>query len=601
MVAAIRPPSQPALRKATPDREAIARSLQEKRQITVRLSLACALLAGASLLSASEASHAARRARKAEKAGRLSDAYLLYSQASRLKPANRLYRSKVAALEEKAILASETTKAAEAEAAAEKGKEAPAEQEAVKITDVFDPLSSQDAETISRLAPPAELHAKPGKFDLDLQGNARALFEQVSRLYGLDVVFDGDYDGGPPRRFRLEQAGYREALYGLQSATSSIVVPLNSTLFLVAKDDPRKRTDLEQTATVTIPIPQALTAQELIEIGQVVRQVTGVEKLAWDNKTSSLVIRDRVSRVFPAQALVTTLFSYKAQVAVELQLIEIRKSDVLSYGLSLPNTFTAAYKGIEQSVNTIAGLLPSNANNPFPFGSSSYNFIALASQAATNSTEAAFRGLFPNSLSLFSIGLGAANALANFSESIGRTILKTDLRTTDAQAASFHIGDRYPILTGSYSAGTTVQSQYLPAAPFTFENLGLTLKITPHVHGMDEISVDLESEYELLTGQTVNGNPVISSRKLTAVVRLQNDEWGLIAGLVLQNNTRSTSGTVGLSQIPILGHLFEQKNKQNDDSEILILMKPRLLSLPGEQKAMQQIRVGSEARPFLPL
>src|SRR5260370_39660439 len=44
--------------------------------------------------------------------------------------------------------------------------------------------------------------------------------------------------------------------------------------------------------TVTVPIPQYISVQELVEIAQAVRQASGVEKLSWDNKTGSVVMRD---------------------------------------------------------------------------------------------------------------------------------------------------------------------------------------------------------------------------------------------------------------------------------------------------------------------
>ena len=342
----------------------------------------------------------------------------------------------------------------------------------------------------------------------------------------------------------------------------------------------------------------------MIEIAQAVRQTLDIQKLAWDTKSNTIVIRDRMSRAIPAQVLFQNLLSYRAQVMIDLQLIEIRKSEMVSYGINLPNMFTAAFTGLPTTTTTtgvVAGTLPSTTNNPFPFGSRSYQYISQASATTTSILQNAYRGLFPNSLSLFSLSISEAQTLANFSDSRSRTMLKAELRASDAMPSTFHLGDRYPIVTGSFSAGTAVQTGTVTPVPsFTFEDLGITLKITPHIHGMEEVSLEIESEFKILTGQMVNGNPVISNRKMNAAVRLREDEWGLVAGLVSGSDSRETDGTIGLSNIPLIGRLFRTHTKEKDDSEVLILIKPRLVNLPGAEMVTTPVRVGTEAHPFIP-
>jgi len=543
---------------------------------------------------ASEASVAAKQARKAERKGEVSRAFLLYSQAAVLKPANKNYRAKAASLATRAALSSKV-EPPDTAGSAEPAIVGEPEQ-------YFDSLTARDYASMGQPLPTPELHARPGRFDLDLQGDFKTLWAQVARVYGLDTVFDGDYENGRQLHFQLDQADYREALHSLEAATGAFATPLSPALFIVAKDTPAKRNDLEQVVTVSVSVPQAITTQELIEIGQAVRQTLDIQKLAWDTKTNTLVIRDRMSRALPAQALLENLLNYRPQVLVELQLIEIRKSDVVNFGISLPNMINVAFTGRSGTVaGTIAGSLPANTNNPFPFGSRSYQYIAQASATTTGILQNAFRGLFPNSLSLYSLSVNEAQALANFSDSRSRTMLKAELRASDAQASTFHLGDRYPIVTGSYSAGSPAQAGFTPAPSFTFEDLGITLKVTPHIHGMEEVSLEVESEFKLLTGQVVNGNPLIFNRKLNASVRLRDDEWGMVAGLTSRSDARETNGTIGLSNIPLLGHLFRTRTRQKDESEIIILMKPRLVNLPGAETVTRAVRVGTEVHPFIPL
>ena len=538
----------------------------------------------------SEASDAAKQARKAVKNGEVSKAYLLYQQASTLEPKNRKYRAKASNLETRAAISS---------------KVEPAASEPEAFTDpaeIFDSITAKDYAAARQPAPAVELRARAGRFDLDLQGSFQSLWTQLARIYGIETVFDTDYEKGRQLHFQLEQADYREALHSLELATGAFVTPIAPTVVIIAKDTLAKRNDLEQNITVSVPVPQATTTQELIEIAQAVRQTLDLQKLAWDTKSNTIIIRDRMSRVIPAQAVLESLLNYRPQVIVELQLIEVRKSELVSYGINLPNMLNVAFTGqLNGAIGTVAGSLPANANNPFPFGSRSYQYISQAASTATNMLQGAYRGLFPNSLSLFSLSVSEAEALANFSDSRSKTMLKAELRASDAQAATFHLGDKYPIVTSSFSAGTGTQPGQTPVPAFTFEDLGVSLKLTPHIHGTQDISLELESEFKLLTGELVNGNPVISNRKLNAAVRLRDDEWGLVAGLKSRSDSRETSGTIGLSNIPLLGRLFRTHTKQKDETELLILIKPRLVNLPGVESVTRAIRVGTEAHPFIPL
>jgi general secretion pathway protein D len=536
----------------------------------------------------SEAARVARKARKAQASGDLTEAYLLYTRASSLDPGNKGYRAKVSALSAKV--------SPQAAGTMPDAGDAKSEPE-------LDPASVFDSvESVTTFQPAAELHARPGRFDVNLDGDFQTLFTQLAAIFQLDCVFDSDYQPGRRVHFVIDQADYRDALYALSAATGSFVVPVSSKVFIVAKDVPQKRTDLEQAMSVTVPIPQYISIQELVEIAQAVRQASGVEKLSWDNKTGSVIMRDRVSRVKPAQALFHDLFAFRPEVMIDLQLIEISKTDIINYGINLPNMFNIAFTGQSTSTgSTSTGSLASNTDNPFPFNSLSYIFTALGTSGGSSIAQAMLRGLFPTSLSMFSIGIGEANALVNFSNSLGKTILTQNLRSTDAQAATFHYGQKYPILTGSYGASATVGAQFLPTPSFTFEDLGVTLKVTPHVHGMDAVSLDVESEFKLLSGASVNGNPVISTRKLKSAVTLGNNEWAVIAGLQQNTDSHTVAGTRGLSEMPILSQIFAQHMKEKDRTEILILMRPHLLSLPGNQTIRKDVWVGTETHPYTPL
>jgi type II secretory pathway component GspD/PulD (secretin) len=142
----------------------------------------------------------------------------------------------------------------------------------------------------------------------------------------------------------------------------------------------------------------------------------------------------------------------------------------------------------------------------------------------------------------------------------------------------------------------------LPSAPvFNFEDLGLKLKVTPKVHGTEEVTLDIEAEYRVLTGDAVNGIPVISTRSLKDTARLKFGEWAAVAGLVTTQQARSLSGIAGVSQIPILGPLLSQNTKQDTDSQTLLVIKPHLLSNPPSEFLTRPIWLGPDNHMRIPI
>jgi type II secretory pathway component GspD/PulD (secretin) len=507
----------------------------------------------------------ARKAKRAEKSGHASEAYVLYSEAAALVPGNRKFTALMKSTQSRA---DKEAAQALASPSAEPGLEEPA---------TFDSLTAREFANARQMEGPVSLMAKQGTQDFDLSGTARSLFDQVAQAFGLAVTYDSDYAAaGQTLRFRVSGVDYKEALHDLEAVSGSFVTPLSAHLLMVAQDTPNKRSALEQTVSLSVPFPQATTPQELTEIVQIIRQAMNVEKIAIDTIDNAIVIRDRMSRAAPAQALLAQMFAFRPEISVELEFIEVSDSDLINYGFNVTNSFQAV-----------------------ELGSLFHNATAAPSGVANLVTFGGGKTL---------IGLGVAQAQAMFNETIasGRTLFRAEVRSVDNQPATFHVGERYPVITSAFAGSTatsaaTTGTTYAPPPVFQYQDLGVQVKITPHIHGTGDVTLAVDTSFQLLTGDSVNNIPIIGRRQLTTEVRLRDNEWAVVAGLMSPTESKAVSGFWGLAQIPILGNLFRQTSTQKQDSHILIAIKPQLLSLPASQIVSRPLRVGTETRPFTPL
>jgi Flp pilus assembly secretin CpaC len=506
----------------------------------------------------------AKKARKAIKANHATDAYVLYSEAAALQPKKRAYRARMEALQRRALEESKSS-----------AESTPSEHHELAPEDVFDSMTAREIANARTLEGAQRLKPLPGSQAFDLHGDARSLWDAVAQRFGLEVVYDGDYPkGGEATRFRIDRADYRDAMHDLEAATSSFVVPLSSRVFMIAKDTQARRQQLEQTLTLAVRLPDALTTQELTEVAQAVRQVTDVQKIAWDSADNQIVMRDRVSRVLAAQALLQQLMAARPEALIDLEYLEVSDSDVVNYGFNVTNQLSAIYLG--HIFNNIVSV-PSGITNLLTFGGGK---------------------------TLVGITTAQVQALFNQTISSSRLLYRSQLRAQSGQAATFHAGERYPVITSGYfgAVPANLQSQvYAPAPSFTYEDLGIAVKVTPHVHGMDEMTLSVETSFEVLSGQANNGIPIIGNRKVKTDARVRDDEWTIVAGLSDSTRSKVVSGVWGLADAPIFGNLFKQTETDKESGYVLIGIRPHLLSMPPGEMTTKAIAFGTEARAITPL
>ena len=523
-------------------------------------------------LWASDAARLYKQGRKAEKAGQAARAYLLYSEAAALEPSNHLYWARTLALQTRAALESKVMpnlSAVEASADAAPEPDEPAIAAA----------TPQDLAEARKPLPPTRLNAQPVIKDFNLRGNAKTLFENVAHAYGLDCVFDGDYRAAETLHFQLDQADYRTALHALEAVTGSFIVPISERLFMVVKDTAQKRREEEPFAAIAIPLPEPTSQQDLTAMITAVQQACGIQKAAWDSHTNTVLIRDSVSKVYAARQLFEDLLYPRAQILLDMDFLELTNSKDLNYGLPLQSSFPLTI--FSTFMNNVPSI-PSGIPAMLRFGGGE---------------------------SLIGIGITDLQLVASLTRSDSKLLLHASARSVDGQPATIKVGQKYPILTGAFVgiggvsniSGPIGSATYQPPPSFTFEDLGLSLKATPKVHGTDEVTLSIEAEFKVLAGTSLNNIPVISNRSLKSDVTLKMGEWAMIAGLIDDENARTLAGIAGFASIPLLGPLTSNVTHNTSHDRVVILLRPTLLTPPPDESLTHDLRMGSELRPLTPL
>jgi general secretion pathway protein D len=514
----------------------------------------------------------AKLAKIAETKGQFATAYALYAQAAAEDPT---YWVRAKALERRALESSPQTFRARFDLPNNASPNEPAPESgdwpmAVSML----PPTAEERQEVRQLASPPALKSSGVRKSFQFADNTRYIFEQLGKAYGVQILFDEELRVDKRIKFAMDDVDLAEALRITMAATKTIALTLDEKAVFIAEDTPQKRQTHESHVAISVPIPDATSVQEATEIATALRAVFNLQRMHVDANNRQVFLRDAISKVRPAVNQLHLLMRPKPEVVLEIEFLDISGSATSSYGFSAQNRFNFLNLG---------GLWNSAVSLP------------------TNLASAALG--FGGGQSLIGLGIASAELIARASQQRNRILIKTELRATNMTAASLNIGERYPIVT-SFSAQTNGDGTLFPPQ-VQFQNLGFNLKVTPRIHGADsstaEVTLDVEAEYTTLSGQSFSGFPAISQKKFQSQVRLAAGAWGMIGGLVGVRETRGLAGLAGLGGIPMLGALFAPRSNEKTDNNVLILIKPTIVSQPENPLAGKEIFIGPEQRPMIPL
>lgn len=159
--------------------------------------------------------------------------------------------------------------------------------------------------------------------------------------------------------------------------------------------------------------------------------------------------------------------------------------------------------------------------------------------------------------------------------------------TLDHQEAVLSVGQEVPFLTGQYaSTGTTTSGGGLsgqqsgvvnPFQTIDRKEVGLKLKVTPHINEGDAVIMDIDLEASSLAPNTAGAVDLITNtRKLTTRALVPDGGLLVLGGLTSEELRESVQKVPGLGDIPLLGNLFKNRSTTKERRNLLVFLKPTI-------------------------
>jgi general secretion pathway protein D len=285
-----------------------------------------------------------------------------------------------------------------------------------------------------------------------------------------------------------------------------------------------------------------------------------------DASTNSLIITAPDAVYRNLRGVIDQLDVRRAQVYIEALVVEMNSNKASEFGvqwLGLSGSDTSKYRvGGIQSFNT------GNANNII-------NLAAAASAGLGTTTTAPSLPGF--TLGIFKqingqLGLGAvASALEN--EGSANILSTPNMITLDNELATIKVGQNIPIITGSFTTGSSGANN--PFQTVDRKDIGLLMKVRPQISEGGVIKLSIYHENSGIDTSVIRPEGIVTTvRAIESNVLADDGQIIVLGGLISDNEDHGEEKVRGLGDIPILGNLFKYRSRTRTKNNLMVFLRP---------------------------
>ena len=281
-----------------------------------------------------------------------------------------------------------------------------------------------------------------------------------------------------------------------------------------------------------------------------------------DERTNTLLIQDTAFKLNEIRRLVDRLDIPVKQVLIESRIViandDFSKDLGVKFGVNNIDS-RDLFNGQTADITTgnLNALEPLTAGDPIPIEDTLNVNLPVAEPAGQ--IALAFAKL-PFGF-LVDLELSAAQA-----ESRAEVISNPRVITSNQNTARIEQGTEIPYLSATSSGATDVE----------FKKAVLALEVTPQITPDDRINMNLQVNSDSV-GEEFAGIPSIDTREVTTDVLVDNGQTVVLGGIYEENSVVSSTRVPFFSDIPLVGRLFRTDSQNNDKSELLIFITPKII------------------------
>jgi hypothetical protein len=475
--------------------------------------------------------------------------------------------------------------------------------------------------TVEVPGPPVTLVPRLGLHSFHLRAPAQQVIQTVMKAWGIDASC-GDSVRNVELPFDTDNLSFQQAEHALEMTTHTFAVPLDPARALFVPDTASNRAEYQRLDMETVYLP-GIAESERTRILEMVRGVFNLQKVTYDAGSHALTVRGPQSRLDALNRTLTSLMQGESQILLDVKMYEISRTRTVDQGVLLPSGTTIF--NVPSEVRNIINGNQSLVQQIISSGLAAPNdYIAIAALliASGQVTGTVFNqpfAYFGGGLTATGLTSSGATGSAQLNTSDVTELDQMQMLALNQQDEEIRSGTRYPIITSSYSnlAGSNLSipgisspgvssalaslginasslfSTQETVPQVQYQNLGLTLHVTPFVQGHGDITLKLDLKLQTLEGQSLNDIPVLNSRQVNSITSLLPGESALIVSSLTKQDALAVTGIPGINELPGLRGGTHQ-NKQKNIAELAIVITPHVVRRVHSRRAEPMILLPSK-------
>jgi general secretion pathway protein D len=419
--------------------------------------------------------------------------------------------------------------------------------------------ATPEEQAMEDAAAPAQLKPVSNEpLTLHMTEDSKVIYQAIGKAAGINVLFDPEYNG---KRIQVDLTNVTlvDALRIVGVLSTTFWRPVTENTIFVAANNRSKHTELDEQAVQTFYLSNAWQQNDLNDVQTALRNVIAQAKVYGVPSQNAIVVRATPDELTLAQMIIDDLDKARPEVVVDVAIMEVDKDKLRNIGLSWPGSIGFALQPPTSTSTTTTSTTGTTTST---------NNLTLDNLANLNANS-------------FAITVSSATANLLLSDSDTKILQNPRIRATDGQKATMKIGSRIPVATGSYQTGaTTAITSSLVNTQFQYQDVGVSIEITPTVHFDHDVTLKMKIEDTSESGNvTISGvtEPIIAQKTSEQTIRLREGESSILAGILNKQDIVSISGIPGLGELPLLRYVFGSKSHEVIDDEVVFVLTPHVV------------------------
>lgn len=383
----------------------------------------------------------------------------------------------------------------------------------------------------------------PRRFDLDFkQVKIKSLLHKISQFTDVNIVISPDIKG--QMALHLKQVTGRQALKVVVASQHLEKRRINDVIYIKPHSkEPSSESNHNQACIVHLNYAKACQMAQLLS--RQVESSNNLNEVTADKRTNSLIVDGTDQGINRVKRLIKQLDQPSPQVMVNARIVSVDQSYRQQLGVRF---------GLQKTHSVSSGSTSNAKQNqklhadlPNVSGASSYTGIAMFKVAKDVIIDTELSALATE---------GHANIISN-----------PKLVASNHKSAQIEAGRKIPFQEKTGEGSTTA----------TFKKAVLKLKVTPQVVRGDQLLLHLTVSQDTQGSERVLGVPTINTRQINTNVLVNDQRTIVLGGIYEQTQQHNVEKVPFVSELPVVGKLFQYHDNKNSKRQLMIFVTPKLL------------------------